>query len=93
MKRLLLRTAAFTRDLNSWLKIHSSSNERIVAVLDALASDPRTPSLRTHKLKGKYAGCQACSAGYDLRIVFQVTELQGDEAIVLLALGTHGDVY
>ena len=63
MKRLLLRTAAFTRDLNSWLKIHPSSHDR------------------------------ACSAGHDLRIVFQMTEHQGDEAIVLLALGTHDDVY
>ncbi len=62
-------------------------------MLDALANDPRTPSLRTHKLKGKYAGCLSCSAGYDLRIVFRIIDHHDDEAIVLLAFGTHDDVY
>jgi mRNA-degrading endonuclease YafQ of YafQ-DinJ toxin-antitoxin module len=34
------------------------------------ALDAAHASLRTHKLRGSLAGCWACSAGYDLRIVF-----------------------
>jgi len=51
------------------------------------------PSLRTHKLRGSLVGCSACSAGYDLRIVFEFMQHEGQEAILLLALGTHDEVY
>jgi mRNA-degrading endonuclease YafQ of YafQ-DinJ toxin-antitoxin module len=39
------------------------------------------------------AGCWACVAGYDLRVVFEFTTHEGQEAILLLALGTHDEVY
>ena len=38
-------------------------------------------------------GFWACSAGYDLRIVFKFVECQGTEAILLLTVGTHEEVY
>ena len=93
MKRALLRSPAFARDLRSWLKTHHDSAKAIEAALDQLSADPMHPSLRTHKLRGPLAGCWACSAGYDLRIVFEFTKHQGAEAILLLALGTHDEVY
>jgi mRNA-degrading endonuclease YafQ of YafQ-DinJ toxin-antitoxin module len=39
------------------------------------------------------AGCWACTAGYDLRIVFEYETFEGAETILLLALGTHDQVY
>lgn len=39
------------------------------------------PRLKTHKLKGKLAGSWACSAGYDLRIVFEFVTHKNAEAI------------
>jgi hypothetical protein len=48
---------------------------------------------RTHKLKGKLKNSWACSAGYDLRIVFQCVRHQQNEAILLEAAGTHDAVY
>jgi addiction module RelE/StbE family toxin len=63
------------------------------ATLEQLSADASHPSLRTHKLRGRLSGCWACSAGYDLRVVFEYVEHEGTEAILLLALGTHDQVY
>ena len=65
----------------------------IEATLEQLSADVAHPSLRTHKLPGPLAGSWACSAGYDLRIVFEYVQHEGAEAILLLALGTHDQVY
>jgi hypothetical protein len=51
------------------------------------------PQLKTHKLKGKLAGSWACSAGYDLRVVFQFVKHKGADAILLEGIGTHDEVY
>ena len=65
----------------------------VEATLEQLAADASHPSLRTHKLRGSLAGCWACSGGYDLRIVFEFVTHEGSEAILLLSLGTHDQVY
>ena len=93
MTRLLLRAPAFGRDLKRWLKSHPQSAVVVQATLEQLSVDPTHPGLWTHKLHGPLAGCWACSGGYDLRIVFEYTEYEGEEAILLLALGTHDEVY
>jgi addiction module RelE/StbE family toxin len=54
------------------------------------ASDTR---LGSHKLKGDLAGLWACSAGYDLRIVFEIAKQADDEIILLVSVGTHDEVY
>jgi mRNA interferase YafQ len=93
VNRTLLRSPAFGRDLKRWLKSHPETAESIEATLEQLSADPAQASLHTHKLRGSLAGCWACSAGYDLRIVFEYTQHDGQEAILLLALGTHDEVY
>ncbi len=93
MRRLLLRTPAFARDLRNRLKSHPEEDACIEVALDLLSSDAAHPSLRTHKLRGPLAGCRACSLGYDLRVVFEFVDHEGSEAIFLLALGTHDEVY
>jgi mRNA-degrading endonuclease YafQ of YafQ-DinJ toxin-antitoxin module len=47
------------------------------------------PYLRTHKLTGSLQGSLACSAGYDLRIVFSFVKHKGKEAVLLETIGTH----
>ena len=61
--------------------------------MELLAEDALKPGLKTHKLKGKLAGSWACSAGYDLRIVFQFVKHKGQDAILLEGVGTHDEVY
>ena len=93
MRRALLRSPAFGRDLRRWLKSHPDTAASIEATLEQLSANATHPSLRTHKLRGPLASCWACSVGYDLRVVFEYTQHEEADAILLLALGTHDQVY
>ena len=90
---MLVRSPAFARDLRAWLKSRPGTARAIQDTLELLAADASHPSLRTHTLRGPLADCWACAAGYDLRVVFEFVEHEGSEAILLLALGTHDQVY
>ena len=72
---------------------HPAMGDDLQAALELLVEDAHHPALRTHKLKGKLAKSWACSAGYDLRIVFQFVRHGAQEAILLEAVGTHDEVY
>ena len=74
----------------SWQSALAQAIGSTLALLEADAFDPR---LRTHKLKGKLDGSWACSAGYDLRIIFSFVQQEDAEAILLETLGTHDEVY
>ena len=66
----------------------------IEQTLTQLAEDPFHPSLRTHKLTGELSGIWSCSIDYKLRILFEfVQSPEGEEAILLLNLGSHDEVY
>jgi mRNA-degrading endonuclease YafQ of YafQ-DinJ toxin-antitoxin module len=64
--------------------------EAALTILSESAFDPR---LKTHKLKGSLDGVWACSAGYDVRILFEFVQHEGAEAILLLTVGSHDEVY
>ncbi len=93
MKRALIPTAAFARALKRLTKRRPEAAEAIRATLLALAEDAAAPFLRSHKLHGELNGSWACSAGYDLRVVFAFVEHDGAEAVVLESVGTHDEVY
>ena len=93
MRRFLLQSPAFARDLKKWLKSHSDTAVSLAETLEQLSADASHASLRTHKLSGPLAGCWSCCAAYDLRIVFEYVPHDGAEAIHLLSLGTHDQVY
>jgi mRNA-degrading endonuclease YafQ of YafQ-DinJ toxin-antitoxin module len=68
---------------------------KVEQALRQLAIDPFHPSLESHKLKGKLVGTWACSVTYDLRIVFEFKQnpTSNEEEILLLAFGSHDEVY
>jgi addiction module RelE/StbE family toxin len=70
-------------------------HKEVAEALRLLVEDPFVPQLETHKLKGKLSGSWACSAGYDLRIVFDFvkSEEHKEDDIFLIAIGTHDEVY
>lgn len=76
MSRPLLRSLAFARDLRAWLKSHPGTAESLKSTLEQLSADAAHPSLRTHKLRGTLANCWACSAGYDVRVVFEFCNMR-----------------
>lgn len=93
MKRLLLRSRSFAAAAKRLVKKHPQSALDIQSALELLTTDAFHPRLKTHKLKGDLQGSWACSAGYDLRIVFRFVPYQGAEAVLLESIGTHDEVY
>ena len=63
--------------------------------LQQLAEDPFHPSLHSHKLKGELGGAWACTVDYNTRILFEFVRNADtdEEEILLLAMGTHDEVY
>lgn len=93
--RSLVLTPKFKRAFRKFVKRDTDLQKPIEDTLEQMEVDIFAPSLGTHKLSGKLDGLQACSCGYDCRIVFSIeqdTELES-EVIVLLDVGTHDEVY
>ena len=93
--RTLIWGNAFTRSFKRWVRKRPDLHNDMAGVLRVLVVNPFAPQLETHKLKGKLSGSWACSAGYDLRIVFEFlkAEKSGEDDIFLLGIGTHDEVY
>jgi mRNA-degrading endonuclease YafQ of YafQ-DinJ toxin-antitoxin module len=93
--RRLIWGKTFLRGYQRTLKKHPSLLRNLEVTLGLLAKDPFAASLDTHKLKGQLAGAWACSAGYDLRILFDFCpgESRKTEDILLMDIGTHDEVY
>ncbi|MCC5609148.1 type II toxin-antitoxin system YafQ family toxin [Nostoc sp. CHAB 5834] len=93
--RLLVLTPKFQRAFRKFVKRNTELQQRIEDILQQMEADVFAPALGTHKLSGKLDGLQSCSCGYDCRVVFSI-ELNietNSEAIVLLDIGTHDEVY
>jgi addiction module RelE/StbE family toxin len=93
VNRVLLTTGAFLRAARKTVKKSRDADAAIETALELLAIDAWHPRLKTHKLTGDMKDLFSCSAGYDLRIVFQFVEHEGREAILLLTVGTHEEIY
>lgn len=93
--RELLWSNSFRRAFRRTVKRLPQSRDDIEATLRLLQADPFASQLATHKLKGRLAGVWACSAGYDLRILFELipNPRGGEDALFLIEIGTHDEVY
>lgn len=92
----LIWQARFKRALKKQVKHTPQLLGEVQAALKLLEQDPFAHSLRTHKLDGQLAGYWACSVGYDCRIIFAFIsdpDKPSEQAIALLNLGTHDEVY
>ena len=92
MKPLLL-SSVFQREAKRLAAKGVLQQEALAAALRLLEEDPFHPRLKTHKLRGEFEGLRACALGYDLRIIFRFVEHEGEQAILLEAIGTHDEVY
>ena len=79
--------------MSRYLKRQPNAIGEVEATLLLLSEDAFDPRLKIHKLTGDLEGVWACVAGYDLRILFEFVHHEGAEAILLLTIGTHDEVY
>jgi mRNA-degrading endonuclease YafQ of YafQ-DinJ toxin-antitoxin module len=99
LKRIIIPSSAFIRASKHYLKKHPDDAKDISETIDILAYDAFDIRLRTHILHGKFKGCYACDAGYNLRIIFEFIDYSDKKtkikinAIVLHTIGTHEEVY
>ena len=93
MIRMLLRTNRFVRAAKRIVKKNPAIAADLKTTLELLAADAFDPRLRTHKLSGELANSWACSASYDLRVIFSFVQHEAKEAVVLESVGNHDEVY
>lgn len=93
--RRLIWGRTFLRGYKRQLRKHPELADVLAETLALLAENPFAPHLETHKLKGKLVGVWACSAGYDLRVLFDFgpNPAGGPDDILLIDIGTHDEVY
>jgi mRNA interferase YafQ len=90
---VLLRSNVFIRNARKIVKKQPFLVQNIQETLELLQLDPFHPRLKSHKLKRELKESYACSAGYDLRIIFKFVENENKQAILLESVGTHDEVY
>ena len=93
--RNLIWSNTFLRAFRKLIRKQPDRREEIEKTLRLLLDNPFSPNLETHKLKGKLSGTWACSAGYDLRIIFDFVKEKDkkEDDIFLIEIGTHDEVY
>jgi mRNA interferase YafQ len=93
--RGLITTPKFERSLRKFTKRNLELQKKIQKTLEQMEEDVFAANLDTHKLGGSLEGINACSCGYDCRVLFSIEQDPETECevIVLLDIGNHDDVY
>lgn len=92
-QRKLVFSESFGKSFKKFVRNNSNLHKAINKTLQRLEKDAFSPFLKTHKLSGNLYGLLACSCGYDCRIIFSIEEHKNQEVILLIAIGTHDEVY
>jgi addiction module RelE/StbE family toxin len=79
----------FIKNYRKVTKKNISLKEEIKITISIFKVNPRHPSLRLHRLKGKMIDDWSISVKSDLRIVFTYVS----DGILLVNIGSHKEVY
>jgi len=93
--RRLAWTPKSQRAFKRLIKRNPQLKQAIRRTLDLLVRDPFDQTLRSHKLSGKLEDVWSCSIDYKLRILFEFVDdpETEEQAILLLNIGSHDEVY
>ena len=91
MKYRLVFTESYTRRAIKFLRRHPDLRTQYQHTLELLELDPAHPSLRLHKLKGRFSGLHAVSINYAYRITLEFL-IQGNP-ILLVNVDSYDEVY
>jgi mRNA-degrading endonuclease YafQ of YafQ-DinJ toxin-antitoxin module len=81
---------SFKRAFKRRIKGDTEAEARFWQKLDQFKANPFDPSLKTHKLSGKFKEYWSFSVEYDQRVLFYFNE---DENAVFVDIGSHDEVY
>jgi len=87
----LIFTASYEKIERHFLQRHPQLLERYAKTLTLLEHDPFHPSLRLHALKGRLTGLHSVSINIQYRITLELELREGE--IILVSVGSHGEVY
>lgn len=87
----LIWTPRFTRSAKKFIQHHSELKTKFANILHDLERDPFQSHLKYHQLGGKLKGIQAVSLTDSYHITLPV--VISDKEIILLDVGSHGEVY
>ncbi|MDO8453231.1 MAG: type II toxin-antitoxin system mRNA interferase toxin, RelE/StbE family [Sulfurimonas sp.] len=91
MNYKIIRTDEYLKKLKKFLKKHPDVLERYIKTVEILEVNPYHPSLRLHKLKGKFYEFHSISINMDYRVIIDFI-IQNNE-IIPIDIGTHDEVY
>lgn len=89
----LIPTSKFTKQSSKLVKNNNLLRIKLQETLIKLSNDPFESTLYTHKLKGELEGKFASRLTLDLRIIFKFEKYDEEDCILLIAIGTHDEVY
>ena len=84
----ILYASAFER---RYRKLSLELRKQVDRAIEIFIANPFDPKLRNHKLSGAKKTVRSISAGFDLRILYK--EIDEHRIVLLVAVGTHEDVY
>ncbi len=87
----LVFTETYLKREKAFLKKHKDLIPRYKKVLKLLEINPHHPSLRLHKLKGKFQDKYSVSITMSYRIILTFAVVENE--IVLIDIGHHDEVY
>ena len=87
----LIETEGYLKKLRKFLKKHSNLFKKYEKTIYLLENNPYHPSLRLHKLQGKYKEFYSVSLDMEYRILIDFVVI--DKKIYLLDIGSHDEVY
>lgn len=87
----LIYTKSYNQRAKKFIKKHPELLKQYEKTLKLLELNPHHPSLRLHELKGKLKGLYFISINISYRITFKL--IITDKNIILIDIGSHGQVY
>ncbi len=74
----------------NFAKLPKPVKEKVLVVLQKFVDDPNDPTLRNHRLSGKWSNHYSINVTGDVRAVYVFIT---DDVVHFVAVGTHSELY
>ncbi|MCP5048676.1 MAG: plasmid stabilization protein [bacterium] len=91
MKYEIIYTEGYIKRAAKFIKKHPELRKQYKKTLELLELNPFHPSLRFHKLSGKYEGLYSVSINISYRITLEF--IISEKTVIPVAVGSHDEVY